>query len=237
MALGQETVRWNTETLARHLRLPTGRLETHLTIPLFHAFGLVLGLFMTHLRGGRWHVPRRSVGIMEAVLAGPALTHTSGEMPEEDSAIGLPLPGVELIPPTGGPGAGSGWMFRSPGAASAILPAGSHTWQRVEQDEAIPTGDLLERAAHAAGDRDGYRFLGRTAWTFKKKGETLSPVWIEEAIWTLLREGAPAPERTRRIEAAIRRLPTFVRPDRILWVPHFPRNALGKVERGELGYG
>jgi hypothetical protein len=71
VALGRESVRWNTETLARHLQLPAGQLETHLTIPLFHAFGLVLGLFMTHLRGGRLYVPPRGVGIMDALLAAP----------------------------------------------------------------------------------------------------------------------------------------------------------------------
>jgi acyl-CoA synthetase (AMP-forming)/AMP-acid ligase II len=213
--------------------------------------------------------------------AGPALTHTSGEIPEEDSAIGPPLPGVELIPRVGEPGAGSGWMFRSPGAASAILPAGSTTWQPVQRDEAIPTGDLLEWSVQSGagavtggewgsvrgGDQRGYRFRGRTAWTFKKKGETLSPVWIEEALWAALRgepqgegtmqlspdglviapdadaaeegivlyvEGAPAPELARWIEAGIQGLPSFVRPDRILWLPDFPRNALGKIERGAI---
>jgi acyl-CoA synthetase (AMP-forming)/AMP-acid ligase II len=353
VALGRESVTWNAETLARHLQLPEGRLVTHLTIPLFHAFGLVLGLFMTRLQGGTTLLPERGLGLMDALLAsptasdahsllllvpamvrslpevsalapelrarlakfkgtsitggapvrqedlrkltglfpnmihtvgyglteaGPALTHTSGEIPLEDSAIGTPLPGVQLIPPEGETAENSGWMFRSPGTASAILQAGSRTWQPVRSGDLIPTGDLLARLPDTGGDGGGYWFRGRTAWVFKKKGETVSPVWIEDALWAALRkapgtdagseadghgaegaltlpadglvlapdatapsesivlyvESSPEPNMARWIEAGIRGLPSFVRPDRIIWLPRFPRNALGKVERGAL---
>jgi long-chain acyl-CoA synthetase len=354
VALGRASVIWNTETLSRHLGLPDGQREaglvTPLAIPLFHAFGLVLGLFLTHRRGGRLHLVPRGLGLMDGLLAappvdagahrllllvpamvrglpeplaldpdararlaswvgttitggapvrrgdlqklaalfpgmthtigyglteaGPALTHTAGEIPEADGGLGVPLPGVQLIPPSladagAGAGAGLGWSFRSPGVASAMLSAGSTVWQPIQPADPLPTGDLLEGTPCGSSDAGGYRFCGRTAWTFKKKGETLSPLWIEDALWAALAaetaegvappamlkpdglviaadsrpetdaillyvEATPEPALVAGIEAAIGQLPSFVRPDRVFWLPRFPRTVLGKVERGAL---
>lgn len=338
VALGRESVLWNVQTLADHLALPEDRLATHLAIPLFHAFGLVVGLFLTHVRGGTLHLTQAGPGILDRVVApphpsdthhlllavpamvrglpsaaalsddlrarlsqlegtsimggapvrrgdlaklaslfpkmthtigyglteaGPALTHTSGEMPCADGTLGPPLPGVHLIPPQTGTSDTAGWSFHSPGMASAILSAGSTVWKPVHASETVPTGDLLDRAS----DGGGYRFMGRAAWAFKKKGETLSPLWIEDALWVALLktmgrcldapmlqpdglvlapdpsraealvlyvEAAAKPDWTAALDAAILTLPAFVRPDRVVWVPHFPRTVLGKVERGRL---
>ena len=349
VALGRDRILWNVETVARHLNLPVQGLETHLTLPLFHAFGLVLGLFLTHLNGGRLHLlapgesildplwglgadpdahplllfvptmvrtlpepdalspevrarlarfggtsitggapvrradlhklagllPRMSHTIGYGLTeAGPALTHTAGEIPEDDSALGAPLPGVRLMPPVFGTEEPSGWTFHSPGMASAVLAGESNRWQIIHKDDCLPTGDLLALASSGGG----YVFRGRTAWTFKKKGETISPQWIEDALWArlaglselsgdgvspelppngpppdglmiapnrpdshleaegllLLVEGTYDPAWEARLDCAIATLPPFLRPDRVVWVPRFPRNVLGKVERGAL---
>ncbi|TVP42828.1 MAG: long-chain fatty acid--CoA ligase [Gemmatimonadales bacterium] len=182
--------------------------------------------------------------------AGPALAHTAGEMPGADGAVGTALPGVELRE-----GEEGAWEFRSPGQAVAIRERGDAGWLPV-RGRFLSTGDLLEVMP---GRGPGLRFVGRRSWCFKKGGETVSPVLVEEALeeaWRA-RFGRPLPcafvvgpsageslvltlehARDRELEAAIRaasgELPSFLRPDRIAWVGALPRNALGKVDRGAI---
>ena len=98
--------------------------------------------------------------------------------------------------------------------------------------------------------------VGRASWCFKRKGETVSPVLVEEALArayqeihgaTLTRtlvlaaeddilvlqvEGDPDPAIESVLRSASRNLPSFLRPERIAWAMRFSRNALGKVKRG-----
>jgi acyl-CoA synthetase (AMP-forming)/AMP-acid ligase II len=185
--------------------------------------------------------------------AGPALAHTGGEMPEADGAVGTPLPGVDLQA-----GAGGAWAFASPGQAVAIRERGDAEWLPV-RGTFLSTGDLLEVLPGGRTRRPNLRFVGRRSWCFKKGGETVSPVLIEEALeeaWRA-RFGRPLPcafvvgpaagerlmltlehARDRELEAAIRTashdLPSFFRPDCLNWVRALPRNALGKVDRGAI---
>jgi acyl-CoA synthetase (AMP-forming)/AMP-acid ligase II len=202
--------------------------------------------------------------------AGPALTHTSRtdpRIPGVDGLAGRPLPGVELQPPETGaavdidPGEAAGtaaaasssrgWLFRSPGQAAALLERGSPVWRPV-RGTWLPTGDLLESVP---GEDGLLQVVGRASWCFKRKGETVSPVLVEEALARAFREihgasltrtlvlgpegetlvlqveGPPDPAIESALDSASRSLPSFLRPERIAWVDRFPRNALGKVVR------
>ncbi len=180
--------------------------------------------------------------------AGPALTHTLGEIPSFDGALGHPLPGVELEPDS----ADTGWRFLSPGQCAALREPGDPAWTP-SRGRFLSTGDLLQ-------DRgtEGLRFVGRRSWCFKRGGETVSPVLVEEAIRGALRAGglpeepsfvvAPDPDgvpvlvvegpASAALDAELLRaaasVPTHFRPLRIHRVPGLPRNALGKIERGAI---
>lgn len=202
--------------------------------------------------------------------AGPALTHTSRadpRIPRVDGLAGRPLPGVELQPPktweaadtdpgeatSSAPASASrGWLFRSPGQAAALLERGSQAWRPI-RGSWLPTGDLLESVP---GEDGLLQVAGRASWCFKRKGETVSPVLVEEALArayqeihgaTLTRtlvlgaeddilvlkvEGDPDPAIESALRSASRNLPSFLRPERIAWAKRFSRNALGKVKRG-----
>ncbi|CAN5644683.1 AMP-binding protein [soil metagenome] len=193
--------------------------------------------------------------------AGPALAHSDGEMPDVDGALGAALPGVELREETGG-----AWAFRSPGQAVAIRGREDGEWRTV-RGEFLSTGDVLEvmepggpdDVAGGAARRPRLRFMGRQSWCFKKGGETVSPVLLEEALEEAFsaRFGRPLPcafvigpaageslvltlehARDDELEALVRAaslgLPSFLRPDRVTWVQALPQNALGKVDRGAI---
>jgi acyl-CoA synthetase (AMP-forming)/AMP-acid ligase II len=215
--------------------------------------------------------------------AGPALAHTAlsdPRIPREDGLAGRPLPGVELLPPETGVGAGAaagagagatanpggafafasasasasaswGWRFRSPGQAVALLERGDGAWRSI-RDAWLPTGDLL---APVPGGDGLLQVVGRASWCFKRKGETVSPVLVEEALargfqatqgsvhppalilgaegdtLVLRVEGRPDPAIETALRSASLGLPSFLRPERMEWVERFPRNALGKVQR------
>lgn len=227
--------------------------------------------------------PTVGYGLTEA---GPALAHTrlgDGEAspgeagpgeaspgdpgPDDsgpDGGIGAPLPGVELVPDAGGA------RFRSPGQAAFLREPGG-PWRasgRMDQGagpgagpgaragELLETGDLLEPLADGT-----LRFAGRTAWTFKKQGETVNPALLEEALvgelradgWAdgaippllvtpgpgealrLLAEGSPSEALVAALHKASHTLPRFFRPEEVTWVSELPRNALGKVDRAAAG--
>ncbi len=151
----------------------------------------------------------------------------------------------------GSASASRGWLFRSPGQAAALLERGSPVWRSV-RGAWLPTGDLLESVP---GEDGLLQVVGRASWCFKRKGETVSPVLVEEALARAFREvhgasltrtlvlgpegetlvlqveGPPDPAIESALDSASRSLPSFLRPERIAWVDRFPRNALGKVVR------
>jgi acyl-CoA synthetase (AMP-forming)/AMP-acid ligase II len=191
--------------------------------------------------------------------AGPALAHTAPLVVETfvDGMVGAPLPGVELF--LGGPRDGA--RFRSPGQAAFLREPGGPWRPSRGAGGLVDTGDLL--APEDSGE--GFRFRGRAGWSFKKEGEAVSPVWVEEALLAGVERALGSPPadaaltlvvargegggiqlfvegaRTEALEEALgvasREIPSFFRPERTSWVAALPRNALGKVERGRLGSG
>ncbi len=212
--------------------------------------------------------PTVGYGLTEA---GPALTHTAvppeGRLPPGfvDGGVGAPLPGVTLTLSPGGEA-----RFRSPGQAPFLREAGlresgrrgpGDPWTATGRPGApLETGDLL---APLPPPGSGFRFLGRRGWSFKKGGERISPVLVEEVLVLaleergfdpvdlpalvltkgagegveLLVEGARNEVLERAIHDAFPSLPSFFRPDALRWIAAFPRNALGKIERSPLGEG
>ena len=185
--------------------------------------------------------------------AGPALTHTDPDHRPGDGHIGKALSGVELKPPS--VGEGGGWRFRSPGQAVAIRSPGEPGWRPVRR-LFLDTGDDLARSEDGS-----LRFCGRRSWSFKRRGEMISPALVETTIrrcWggssaavappqvvvgpaprdglILLVEGREGDmgEERRELVRALESLPTLFRPSEIRWVGRFPRNALGKIERRAL---
>lgn len=205
--------------------------------------------------------PSVGYGLTEA---GPALTHTDvppeGHLPPGfvDGGVGAPLPGVTLtLSPRGEA------RFRSPGQAPFLREAGERWIATGRPGAPLETGDLLAPLAPLAPPGSGFRFLGRRGWSFKKGGERISPVLVEEALVLALEERGFDPAdlpalvltkgaservellvegvRDEALEEAIHgafpSLPSFFRPDAMRWIAAFPRNALGKIERASLGRG
>jgi len=323
VALDRASVLWNTGSIARHLALPTdGSLTAVLQVPCFHAFGLVLTLFLAETLGGRvmvlerfspeglrrhlealaseggaphlllpfvptmiralpgalprfnlrgtaivggdrvrWedlrvlhdHLPNVAATVGYGLTeAGPALTHTStlraSEVPAPSLApsLGLPLPGVTLLPPdSAAHDPTAGWHFQSPGQAVALRGPGDSDWRSTGKST-LSSGDRL-RVDAQTGE---LHFEGRASWCFKWQGETLSPILLEEALrdaeprlpeFVVLQgeDGAPIlwveSSESEEVRAAFLRaqsaLPAFFQPRALRWTEALPRNALGKVSR------
>ncbi len=187
-------------------------------------------------------LPLERYGMTETVM----LTSNPYDGPRRPGTVGLPLPGVEVrLSEAGevqvrGPNVIDGYYERPDADAEAFTDDG---WFR--------TGDIGEH------DDDGYlRLIGRSKELIISGGYNVYPREVEEALgahpdvrevavvgrpserWgeevtaVVVAERAVQAERLR--EYAAERLAPYKVPKRIEFADELPRNAMGKVVRGEL---
>lgn len=174
--------------------------------------------------------------------AGPILCHTSLEghnfLPEH---LGHALKGIDLKIDS----SGQLW-FRSPGKMSHTFDSDQNLWCKTN-DDWLQTGDLVQETS------SGLQYLGRTKWIIKKRGESVSPLLIEnnmrvqvgqdldclvfpvqfeftDEIGIAFNNSARA-KGEARLYAAIRNLPSFFRPQHIIWLDSWPMTPSGKIDR------
>jgi malonyl-CoA/methylmalonyl-CoA synthetase len=187
-------------------------------------------------------VPLERYGMTETVM----LTSNPYDGPRKPGTVGLPLPGVSLrLSDAGevqvrGPNVIDGYYERPDADAEAFTDDG---WFR--------TGDIGEH------DEDGYlRLIGRSKELIISGGYNVYPReveevlgqhpgvhevavvgrpserWGEEVTAVVVASGSLAPEELR--EYAARQLAPYKVPKRVEFIDELPRNAMGKVVRGEL---
>ncbi|MBC7419892.1 MAG: acyl--CoA ligase [Bdellovibrio sp.] len=174
--------------------------------------------------------------------AGPILCHTSLEghnfLPEY---LGHALKGIELKIDSS-----NQLWFRSPGKMSHTFNSDQKQWCK-SGDDWLQTGDLVQKTS------SGLQYLGRTKWIIKKRGESVSPLLIEnnlriqvgqdldclvfpvqleftDEIGIAFNNSARA-KGEARLHAAIRNLPSFFRPQHIIWLDAWPLTSSGKIDR------
>lgn len=187
-------------------------------------------------------LPLERYGMTETVM----LTSNPYDGTRKPGTVGFPLPGVELrLAPDGEV------RVRGPNVIE-------HYYQRRDADAEAFTGDRWFRTGDLGSfDEDGYlRLIGRSKELIITGGENVFPREVEEAIATHpdVREvavvGRPSErwgeevtavvvtERAVKVEElrshAARQLAPYKVPKQIEFVDELPRNAMGKIVRGEL---
>ncbi len=187
-------------------------------------------------------VPLERYGMTETVM----LTSNPYDGPRKPGTVGFPLPGVSMRLAADGE-----VQVRGPNVIDRYYERPDADAEAFTDDHWFRTGDLGEL------DADGYlRLVGRSKELIISGGFNVYPREVEEAIATHpdVREVAvvgrpsrrwgeevtavvvaerPVDEEQLRVHAAGRLAPYKV-PKRIEFVSELPRNALGKVVRGEL---
>lgn len=188
--------------------------------------------------------------------AGPRLTC----LPSEDlvarfGSVGKPIPGVRIriVQPDG-----TDAPARVTGEVVASGPGVMHGYWR---DDAA-TSQVLRNGGLATGDlgwmdEDGYLYIeGRNDFLVKSRGIRINPVKCEEALLELtgIREaavvGMPHPLQGEALRAFVvtdgtvteatviehcrRRLPSYLVPSEIRFIPDLPKDSSGKIRKRDL---
>ncbi len=196
----------------------------------------------TAVAEGAGQIPVERYGMTETVM----LTSNPYDGPRKPSTVGFPLPGVELRL------AGSGEVeVRGPNVIAGYYERPDANAEAFTDDGWFRTGDLGE-----IGD-DGYlRLVGRSKDLIITGGYNVHPREVEEVLGTHpdVREVAVVgrasdawgeevtavvvaerPVTTEALRAhAARQLAPYKVPKAIEFAAELPRNALGKILRGEL---
>ena len=187
-------------------------------------------------------LPLERYGMTETVM----LTSNPYEGPRRPGTVGFPLPGVELRLADDGE-----VLVRGPNVIDGYYERPEATAQAFTGDGWFRTGDLGEL------DADGYlRLVGRSKELIITGGYNVHPREVEEVLagHPAVREVAvigrpsetwgeevtavvvcerPVPEDELRGFAA-RELVAYKVPKRVEFVDHLPRNAMGKLVRGDI---
>jgi malonyl-CoA/methylmalonyl-CoA synthetase len=187
-------------------------------------------------------VPLERYGMTETVM----LTSNPYDGPRKPGTVGLPLPGVSVRLSASGE-----VEVRGPNVIDAYYERPDADGEAFTDDGWFRTGDIGER------DEDGFlRLIGRSKELIISGGYNVYPReveevlgahpdvrevavvgrpserWGEEVTAVVVAGGAVEAEELRAFAA--RRLASYKVPKRVEFADELPRNAMGKVVRGDL---